>query len=111
MNVAAEAAAIASLEDSEYLLGNVRKIVADREAMFQTLSDIDGIKPWPSQGNYILCQMDRPEDAQQMFDQLAARGIFVRKFSSDRLRDCFRVAIGTPDENAAFLGAVREISR
>ena len=111
VNVAAEAAAIASLEDSEYLLGNVRRIVDDREAMFQSLAEINGIKPWPSQGNYILCQMDHPEDAQKMYDQLAARGIFVRKFSSDRLRDCFRVAIGTPDENAAFLGAVREISQ
>ncbi len=111
VNVAAEAATIASLEDSDYLLGNVQKIVDDRESLFQSLSAIDGIKPWPSQGNYILCQMDHPESARNMVDQLASRGIFVRNFGSDRLRDSFRVAIGTPDENAAFLGAVREIAQ
>lgn len=111
VNAAAEAAAIASLEDSDYLLGNVQKIVDDRESLFQSLAAIDGIKPWPSQGNYILCQMDRPEDAQHMVDGLASRGVFVRKFGSDRLRDCFRVAVGTPGENAAFLNAVTEIAQ
>ncbi len=111
VNVAAEAAAIASLEDSDYLLGNVQKIVDDRESLFQSLAAIDGIKPWPSQGNYILCQMDRPEDAQYMVDELASRGVFVRKFGSDRLRDCFRVAVGAPDENSAFLNAVRDIAQ
>ena len=110
VNVAAESAAIASLEDKDYLLSNVQKIVDDRESLFKSLYEIDGVKPWPSQGNYILCQMDSPDDAQNMYDQLAARGIFVRKFSSDRLSDCFRVAIGTPDENAAFLNAVKEIA-
>ncbi len=110
VNVAAEAAAIASLEDRDYLLSNVKKIVDARETLFANLEEIDGLKPWPSQGNYILCQMDNPDSAQNMYDRLAERGIFVRKFSSDRLRDCFRVAIGAPDENDAFLNAVKEIA-
>ena len=110
VNIAAEAAALASLEDSEYLLGNVQSIVNDRQSMYQALEEVDGMKPWPSHGNYILCQLDGPEKAVSMTDQLAARGIFVRSFGSDRLTDCFRVAIGTPDENAAFLNAVREIA-
>ena len=111
VNVAAEAAALASLEDSEYLLGNVKSIVDDREEMFSALEEIDGVKPWPSQGNYILCQLDGPGKAGDMVSLLADKGIFVRNFGSDRLTDCFRVAIGTPDENAAFLNAVREISQ
>ena len=111
VNVAAEAAALASLEDSDYLLGNVKSIVDDREAMYRALDEIDGVKPWPSQGNYILCQLDGPERAGDMVSQLVGRGIFVRNFASDRLTDCFRVAIGTPDENEAFLNAVREISQ
>ena len=111
VNVAAEAAALASLDDSDYLLGNVQSIVNDRESMFQTLEAMDGVKPWPSQGNYILCQLDGQEKAVDMVNQLAGRGIFVRSFGSDRLTDCFRVAIGTPDENEAFLTAVREIAQ
>ena len=111
VNIAAEAAAIASLEDSDYLLGNVRRIVDDRESLYAALEGIPGIKPWPSYGNYILCQMNGPEQARDMVAQLADRGVFVRKFGSDRLADCFRVAIGTETENAAFLQAVREIAQ
>ena len=99
VNIAAEAAAIASLEDSDYLLGNVRRIVDDRESLYAALEGIPGIKPWPSYGNYILCQMNGPEQARDMVAQLADRGVFVRKFGSDRLADCFRVAIGTETEN------------
>ena len=110
VNAAAETAAIASLEDREYLLANVRTIVEDRESLFKELDSIEGVKPWPSQGNYILCQANSPEDAQNIYDQLAARGVFVRKFGSDRLNDCFRVAVGASEENAAFLNALREIT-
>jgi histidinol-phosphate aminotransferase len=111
VNIAAEAAAIASLEDRDYLLANVGRIVEDRQDLYAALDEIDGIKPWPSHGNYILCQLDDPEAAQNTVDQLAARGIFVRKFGSDRIRDCFRVAIGTPDQNSRFLTAIREIAQ
>ena len=109
VNVAAEAATLASLEDRDYLLGNVRKIVDERDAMREALDEIDGLKAWQSSGNYILCQLDGAERASGMADALARRGIFVRQFGSERLADCFRVAIGLPDENAAFLAAVREI--
>ena len=71
---------------------------------------MDGISPWPSFGNYILCQMNGEDAAAGMVDGLASRGVFVRRFSSDRLADCFRVAIGTPEENAAFMNGVREIA-
>ena len=111
VNVAAEAAALASLEDREYLLGNVARIVEDRARLCESLGEIPGVKPWPSSGNYILCQMDGAESAARVYDELAARGVFVRKFGSARLADCFRVAVGTPAENAAFLAALREATQ
>ena len=55
VNVAAEAALIASLEDADVLLERVRGIVTERERMFGLLQDISGVKPWPSSGNFILC--------------------------------------------------------
>ena len=110
INVAAEAAALASLEDTDLLLGNVAKIVEGRGTLFDELNAIDGVNPWPSSGNYILCQMDEPGQAETIVDGLASRGIFVRSFSSPRLQNHFRVAVGTPDENEAFLNAVRDIA-
>ena len=108
VNVAAEAALVASIEDAPALLKNVQKIVDERGRMTGLLNEISGVKPWPSFGNYILCQF-APGRAKEIFQKLASRGIFVRDFSSQRLQDCFRVAVGTPAETDAFISALREV--
>ena len=105
VSVAAEAALLASLEDAPALLDNVKKIIAERERMFSALEAVPGVTPWPSYGNFILCQF-APGRAQEVYEGLAMRGIFVRSFDSERLRDCFRVAVGTPDQTDAFIEAL-----
>ena len=107
VNIAAEAAMIASLQDSEYLLGNVAKIVAERTRLFDLLSEITGIKVWPSYGNFILCEFGQNR-ARIAYEYLATEGIFVRKYESNRLKDCIRVAVGTPSQTDAFIGAIRK---
>ena len=108
INVAAEAGAIASLDDAPNLLENVAKIVEERERLFDLLTSIKALKPWPSQGNYILCQMESG-DVKEIYKGLAQRGVFVRMFSSKRLSDCFRVAIGKPVESDVFMNALKEL--
>jgi histidinol-phosphate aminotransferase len=108
VNVAAEAAALASLEDADTLNQKARLIVDERERLLTLLKEMPGVTPWPSAGNFILCQF-APGRAGEVHDALANRGIFVRRFSSERLQDCFRVAIGTPEQTDAFIGALREL--
>jgi histidinol-phosphate aminotransferase len=109
VNVAAEAALLASLEDAPALLANVGKIVAERERLHRALEALPGVTPWPSAGNFILCQFAEPGEAERAFEELASRGIFVRSFGSERLRDSFRVAVGTANQTDAFIAALREI--
>ena len=108
VNVAAESALIASLEDSKYLLSNVDKIKSERGRLYEILKNMGGVYPWPSQGNYILCEF-RDNQAVRIYNELANRGIFVRNFKSDRLRNCFRIAIGKPEDSDAFVEAISEI--
>ena len=108
VNIAAEAALLASLEDAPALLHNVDLIVQERERMFSLLKDIPGVNPWPSAGNFVLCQF-APGRAGEIFEELAGRGIFLRNFGSERLRDCFRIAIGTPEQTDAVIAALKEI--
>ena len=108
VNVAAEAALIASLEDSEALLERVGSIVRERERMFGLLEGIPGATPWPSAGNFVLCGFE-PGRAVPVFEGLAGRGIFVRRFSSERLRDFFRITVGAPAETDALIAAMRDI--
>ncbi len=108
VNVAAEAALIASLEDADVLLERVRGIVTERERMFGLLQDISGVKPWPSSGNFILCSFEGRR-AEAVYEGLTRRGIFVRAFSSKRLEGTFRITVGTPQETDAVIAAIRDL--
>ncbi len=108
VNIAAEGALIASLEDSDALLRRVQAIVDERERMFRLLDSIPGVTPWPSYGNFILCSFE-PGMAASVYDGLAARGIFVRRFSAPRLADSFRITVGAPHETDAVIAAMREL--
>ncbi len=109
ISVAAEAATLASLEDSEALLGNVGRLVDERERLFGELRKLPGIQPWPSRANFILCRVE-DGSAREVHEGLARRGVFVRRHVHARLRDCFRVSVGKPEQNDAFLAALRELT-
>ena len=108
VNVAAEAALLASIEDAPALLEKVALITEERERMHSLLQSMPGVTPWPSYGNFILCQFP-PGRAQAIYEGLAKRGIFVRNFDSERLRDCFRMSVGTPDQTDALIEAMNEL--
>ena len=109
VNLAAETALIASLEDMPALLERVNAIVAERERMYGLLSAIPTVKPYPSQANFILCQL--PEGSgQQVFEGLCNRGIFLRHWNNSRLKDCVRTSVGFPEENDAVAAALTELT-
>ncbi len=122
VNVAAQAAALASLSDIEYLRGNVAKIVAERGRLFGKLKELEWLKPYPSSANFILCSLychsepsvpchsERSEESQArvIWRQLQKRGIFVRYFDSPRLRNYLRITVGKPEETDALIGALKE---
>ena len=108
VNLAAEIALLASLEDRSTLLERVRSIVVERDRMMTLLIDIPGLTPWPSQANFILCQL--PEGrGKEIFEGLCNRGIFLRHFGTDRLKDHVRASVGLPHETDAVVTAFREL--
>ena len=109
VNQAAEVALTASLEDVAGLLERVANIVTERDRMAQVLRGIPGVKPWPSQANFILCQL--PEGrGKDVFDGLCNRGIFLRYWNSDRLKDSVRASVGLPFETDAVTQALAELT-
>ena len=108
VNVAAEAGLLASLEDAHALLDNVKLIVQETKRMFSLLEAMPGVTPWPTYGNFVLCQF-APGRAQGIYEGLASRGIFVRNFGSERLQDCFRIGVGTPEQTDALIAAMKEL--
>ena len=108
ISVAAEAATLAALEDSDLLLGNVARLIDERDRLFARLQELPGIRPWPSRANFILCRVE-DRNAGEICEGLARMGVFVRRHVHERLKDCFRVSVGTPEQNDAFLDALAEL--
>ncbi len=107
-NAAGQAAVLASLADIEYLRANVARIVMERERLFGKLKELDWLKPYPSQGNFILCSLPEGE-ARETWRQLQKRGIFVRYFDTPRLKDCLRISVGRPEDTDALVKALKEV--
>ena len=110
VNLAAEIALLASLKDIAGLKERVDTIVAERERMFTLLGEVPGLRPWPSQANFILCQLPEGK-GQAVFEGLVNRGIFLRYFSSPPLTDFVRASVGLPHETDAVVAALHSIVR
>jgi histidinol-phosphate aminotransferase len=114
VNVAASAAALASLADTDYLEGNVARLCAERERLFDGLCRIPYLKVHPSQANFILCKVvDTAEKGLTAFaikSNLAAQGILVRYYATPLLQDCFRASVGFPEYTDRLLSALEELA-
>lgn len=110
VNVAAQVAAIASLADADYLLGNVRKLVAERERLSGKLGELDYLHVYPSQANYLYVKLNRG-NALAIKQALETRGVFVRYYDEEYLRGGFRITVGKPEHSEALLAGLAEITR
>ena len=108
INQAAVVAVRESLQDRDYLLANCRKIVAERERLLRELPKIDYLKPYPSEANFILCDV-LGRDALEVRQALRQRGVLVRHYATARLRNCLRITVGTPEQHDRLLAALREV--
>lgn len=102
VSVAAATAAIVSLQHAAELEANGRKIIAERERLYQALTTIPWLQPYSSQANFILCRvLDRP--AAVVRQQLARQGILIRYFQKPGLEACLRISVGRSQDTGRLL--------
>ncbi|MDD3313697.1 histidinol-phosphate transaminase [Pseudodesulfovibrio sp.] len=106
VNLLAEEAAIAALEDETFYNETLSVVMRGREYFTNELTRLD-CKVWPSQSNFVMFRP--PMDARQVFETLLERGIIVRHLGSFGLGDCIRVNVGTDDENRRFIQTLADI--
>ena len=108
MNVAAQAAVLASLEDRAALAKNVKLIVDERERMAERLAAFPWLRVYPSRANFLLCQI-QGRSATEVQAQLRERGVLVRYFDSPGVRGCLRISVGRPGDTDRLVEALAEI--
>lgn len=107
VNGLGQIAAEATLGDLGFYRANFRAIIATRKQLSRDLTKL-GFRVLPSETNFILAQPPL-FPAQEWLQKLRDRKILVRWFSAPEVKDYLRITIGTPDEAAALVKAVRAI--
>ena len=108
VNVAALVAVEESLKDIDYLKGNVDRIIAERARLYKEMKKIKWLKTVPSQANFILCRVEKGE-AKELKQKLQQKGILVRYFEEQRLKDYIRISVGKPEHTDALIKALRQL--
>jgi histidinol-phosphate aminotransferase len=98
INAVAQAAAVAALDDAEFIRENNFAGLKQLAAGFRAL----GLESVPSEANFILV---RVPDGAKAFDFLQARGTIVRPFGN--LPDHVRITVGTAGQNERCLANLR----
>lgn len=106
VNLLAEKAALAALEDTAFYEETLRTVRTERPLLGAELAKLD-FKVLPSQANFIMFKPPCP--AGMLFEKLLRKGIIVRPLKSYGLDDYLRVTIGTHHENQTLLAACKEI--
>ncbi|MBR4825767.1 MAG: histidinol-phosphate transaminase [Spirochaetaceae bacterium] len=102
-----QASAIAACSDIEWYSENCRKIIKTRDAFSKALVD-SGWNVLPSKTNFVLVSKDgMPGKA--VYEAIKAKGILVRYFDIDVIRDFVRITIGTDEQMKKLLEIIRAI--
>ena len=107
VNATTYALGVATLKDSDYTKKNCQKIIENREYTTKELRTL-GFTVLDSSANFIFCKSDKI-DGETLYKQLKDKGVLVRHFSKERIKDFVRVTIGNKIEMQIFIEKVKEI--
>jgi histidinol-phosphate aminotransferase len=95
-----------AFEHLDEMRRNVRTTVRERERLVRSLSDLRGVRPYPSQANFVLFRVEEG-DAERLHSSLMARGLVLRNLAKAKgLEGCLRTTVGTREVNDRL---IREI--
>ena len=112
VNSVAQAAAIAALDDQEFVKATYENNLRGMQQVTQGLEQL-GLDYIPSYGNFVSFQVGEPvlskvEEGMKMYQRLLELGVIVRPVASYEMPGYLRVSIGTEQENEKFLSALQQ---
>ncbi len=98
-----------AVDEAEYYKDNCRKIIETREAFIGDLCEM-GFSVLPSKTNFVFAKHPAMS-GEGVYSRLRARGILVRHFTDERIKDYNRITIGTAEDMRSVADALREITQ
>lgn len=106
INVLTQLSAKFALEHVDVLDAQAAKLRVERTNLMQALNQIKGVEVFESAANFILFRI---ENASASFAYLKDKNILIKNLdpAGGALANCLRVTVSTPEENSAFLNALK----
>jgi len=104
--VAIELATVA-IGQQDYLATTVKKVCHQRRYLTDRLGRL-GLRVLPSQANFLWGLLE-DVSAKLIYQTLKQRGILVRYFDEDGLKDGLRITVGRPAENRRLISQLKQI--
>ena len=106
----AQTAAIAALEDNQYMWKYVEEVHKGKEYFVSEMGRIaPNVIVYPSYGNFCMLQFSTVEEKKQLLEFLANNNIFVRELMQGPMVErCFRITIGTTEQMKRVIDVISD---
>ena len=101
VNAMTQRAGAAAIQDAKYYMDNCREIVRVREEYKEELSK-RGFFVTDSKANFLFAKHSEIS-GEELYSELKEKGVLVRHFSNERIKDYVRITVGSEREMAEFI--------
>ena len=99
-------AGAAAIDSNDYFMENCKEIEVVRDYTTKELEAL-GFFVIPSKANFIFAKSDKIS-GEDLYLNLKEKGILVRHFTTEKIKDFNRITIGTKEEMITFIEKVKE---
>ena len=107
INTITQLAGAAAVCDNDYYMSNCQKIIKNREYTVNELEKL-GFTVLPSSANFVFAKSDKIS-GKELYLKLKEKGVLIRHFEKDRIKDFNRITIGSAKEMRIFIQKTKEI--
>ena len=106
----AQTAAIAALEDNQYMWNYVEEVLKGKQYFVAEMSKIaPNVKLFPGHGNFCMLQFPTIEEKKQLIAYLSDNNIFVRELMQGPIVErCFRITMGTVEQMQTVIATIKK---
>ncbi len=97
----------AAIDADEYYQANSKKIIETRAYTVSELEKL-GFVSFPSKANFVLAKHNTVS-GEEIYTKLKDKGVLIRHFTKERIKDYNRITIGSREEMDFLLAKLKEI--
>ncbi len=105
VNRIAQAGALASLQDKEFVTKTVTLNWAGRKQYYKAFNEM-GLRYYESQTNFVYVELGKSAD--DVFQEMLRDGVIVRPLTAQGRPFALRISIGTPEQNERTIAVLKK---